>query len=325
MSEEAPAAGSNSPHLNESEQQQAATHTSPRALILHEIVREDGEAALKRTPGALALSGLAGGLSMGFSFLTQSLIRADLPDQPWRHLVDSFGYSIGFMIVILAQQQLFTESTVTAMLPVLTRRSLTTVAATGRLWGIVLAANLVGTWIFASLLLPDGVFRDPVVGALRQGAVESVTNGFGATFLRAVFAGWLIALMVWLLPSARSARLLTVLIVAYVVSVARLSHIVAGSVEASYAVMSHLISIGDYFLKFMAPTLLGNVVGGVALVALLNHGTVASEIMSESHSGPDASAPKPKPRKTRSGTQPMLRPSAKEQQHPSWVEGKVSK
>jgi formate/nitrite transporter FocA (FNT family) len=276
------AAGANSPHLSESEQRQAATHTSPRALILHEIVREDGEAALTRTPGALALSGLAGGLSMGFSFLAQSLIRADLPDQPWAHLIDSFGYSIGFIIVILAQQQLFTESTVTAMLPVLTRRSLAVAGATARLWIIVLVANLIGTWIFAGLLLPGGIFSKEVVQALNRQAIEAAPAGFAPTFLKAVFAGWLIALMVWLLPSARSARLLTVLIVAYVVSLARLSHIVAGSVEASYAVMSGSIPLADYFIRFMAPTLLGNIVGGVALVALLNHGTVASEILSAS-------------------------------------------
>ena len=278
MGEETPPAGAQSPHLNESEQAQAATYTSPRALILHEIVREDGEAALKRTPGALALSGLAGGLSMGFSFLAQALIRADLPDAPWRHLIDSFGYSIGFIIVILAQQQLFTESTVTAMLPVLTRRSLQALGAAARLWIIVLGANLIGTWLFAGLLLPDGLFRDAVEGSLRQGAVDAVPYGFGVTFLKAVFAGWLIALMVWLLPSARSARLLTVLIVTYLVALARLSHVVAGSVEASFAVMTGAVTLGDYFGRFMAPTLLGNIVGGVALVALLNHGTVASEI-----------------------------------------------
>ena len=47
---------------------------------------------------------------------------AACPTRRWRHLIDSFGYSVGFVIVILARQQLFTESTLTAVLPVLTRR-----------------------------------------------------------------------------------------------------------------------------------------------------------------------------------------------------------
>jgi formate/nitrite transporter FocA (FNT family) len=239
------------------------------------------------------LSGLAAGLSMGFSFLTQALLRADLAPYSWSHLIDSLGYCIGFIIAILGQQQLFTESTVTAMLPVLTRGRLDAFRATGRLWVIVLASNLAGTWIFASLLLPKDIFRPEVITALRQSATDAIPNGFGATFLKAVFAGWLIALMVWLLPSARSARIWTILIVTYVVALGRLSHVIAGSVEAGYAVMSHLATMSDYVLKFLLPTLLGNIVGGVALVALLNHGSIAAEI------SPDAvpSTLGPSPRK----------------------------
>ncbi len=294
MVEDVAAAGANSPHLNENEQMQAATHTSPRALIIHEIVREDGEAALTRTAGALILSGLAAGLSMGFSFLGQSLLRADLPPSPWAHLIDSLGYCVGFIIAILGQQQLFTESTVTAMLPVLTRGRLNAFRATARLWGLVLASNLVGTWIFASLLIPDGIFRHEVVASLRQGATDAIPSGFGATFLKAVFAGWLIALMVWLLPSARSSRVWIILIVTYVVAVGRLSHVIAGSVEAAYAVMSQLATLSDYFLKFLLPTLLGNIVGGVALVALLNHGSIASEFSPMPEASPSGVAGKAK-------------------------------
>jgi formate/nitrite transporter FocA (FNT family) len=294
MAEDVAAAGANSPHLSESEQKQAASHSAPRALIIHEIVREDGEAALSRTTGALILSGLAAGLSMGFSFLSQSLLRAGLPAQPWAHLIDSLGYCVGFIIVILGQQQLFTESTVTAMLPVLTHGRLDGVRAAARLWIVVLISNLVGTWIFATLLLPDDIFSHEVILSLRQGAMDAIPNGFGATFLKAVFAGWLIALMVWLLPSARSARIWIILIVTYVVAVGRLSHVIAGSVESAYAVMSQLATLSDYFLKFLLPTLLGNIVGGVALVALLNHGSVAPEFSTISKSAQSGVAGKPK-------------------------------
>ncbi len=62
------------------------------------------------------------------------------------------------------------------------------------------------------------------------------------------------------------------------VAIAKLSHVVAGSAEAAYAVLTGTASVGQYFWGFLAPTLLGNIVGGVALVALLNHGAVAKEI-----------------------------------------------
>jgi len=270
--------GAASPHLAAPQRRQAAQHAALRPLVIHEIIRAEGETELARTSGALALSGLAAGLSMGFSFLTEALLRAGLPAAPYRPLIASFGYSIGFIIVVLGRQQLFTESTLTAILPVLTRRDRATAVAVGRLWAIVLAANLVGTWCFAALLLPHGVFAAPVTASFAALGRDAIPPGFGATVLKSMFAGWLIALMVWILPSARSARLLTVLIVTYVVALARLSHVVAGSAEAAYAVLTGARPFAAYLGGFLVPTLIGNVFGGVALVALLNHGTIATEI-----------------------------------------------
>jgi formate/nitrite transporter FocA (FNT family) len=185
------------------------------------------------------------------------------------------------MIVILGRQQLFTESTLTAVLPVLTHRDLSTLVAAARLWAIVLVANLVGTWIFAALLLPSGVFPPAVTDVLAAQAGHMLQGDPAATILKAMFAGWLIALMVWLLPSARSAKLLTVLIITYVVAIGELSHIIAGSVEAAYGVLRGMGSLGAYFGLFLAPTLAGNILGGVAFVAIVNHGSIAPEIQSE--------------------------------------------
>lgn len=98
-----PKAGAGSPALDAGQQEQAASHASPQALVIHEIVREEGEAELKRRPAALAWSGLAAGLSMGFSFLVLALFRNGLPNAPWRPLVASLGYSVGFVIVILGR------------------------------------------------------------------------------------------------------------------------------------------------------------------------------------------------------------------------------
>ena len=269
---------SGSPHLDATERDLAAAHSAPHALVIHEIVRQEGEMALARTGWALAWSGLAAGLSMGFSFLTQSLLASGLPDAPWRHLVDSFGYSVGFLLAILGQQQLFTESTLTAVLPVFTRRDLSSLLSCLRLWAIVLSTNLIGTWIFAALLLPDGLFRDDVRQAMREISAQALEGSFAINVLRSILAGWLIALMVWILPSARSARLMTVLLIAYLVSLGRLSHSIAGSVEAAYAVLTGAAHFGDYVETFMLPTLIGNILGGTTFVALLNHAAVAPEL-----------------------------------------------
>ena len=147
-------AGADSPHLDESERQQAAEHSSPRALVIHEVIRQEGEEELKRPVSALLWSGLAAGLSMGFSFLGLALMQSLLPDEPWRRLIASLGYSTGFVITVLGRQQLFTESTLTAVLPLLVRRDAATLLALLRFWAVVLVANLVGTAMFAALISP---------------------------------------------------------------------------------------------------------------------------------------------------------------------------
>jgi formate/nitrite transporter FocA (FNT family) len=130
--------------LSEAEQQRMSEGIRLKAALVHEIIREEGEEELARSTGALAWSGLAAGLSMGFSLVVEGLFHHHLPDAGWRPLIASFGYTTGFVIVILGRQQLFTENTLTGVIPVLTRRDRTTVRALAHLWGVVLLANLVG-------------------------------------------------------------------------------------------------------------------------------------------------------------------------------------
>jgi formate/nitrite transporter FocA (FNT family) len=274
-------AGAASPHLDQSDKKLAADHTAPHALVIHELVREEGEEELKRPSGALAWSGFAAGLSMGFSFLTLALLRAGLPDADWRRLIDSLGYSVGFIIVILGKQKLFTESTVTAMLPLLVRRDWPTFVAVLRFWVVVLAANLCGAVCFGLLISRREMFPEQVHQALIDTGREAANGDFVPTMLRAVLSGWLIALMVWILPSARSARIVVIMIVTYVVSLGGFSHTVAGAVDSSYLVFSGAGTVSGFLWVFLLPTLTGNAIGGIALVALLNHAPLANVLQSE--------------------------------------------
>lgn len=203
---------------------------------------------------------------------------AGLPDTIWRHTLASFGYAVGFIIVVLARQQLFTESTLTAILPLITRRDRKTLWGTLRLWAVVLSANIAGTWLFALLVHAPGLFPTPVPVALQELADKAIPLGFTSTLIRAFFAGWLIALMVWILPSASNSRPLIVTLITYVVALAQLSHIIAGSAEAAYAVISGHADIQAYALRFFLPTILGNMAGGIIMVSVLNHGSIAPEI-----------------------------------------------
>ena len=281
-------AGARSPHLESAEKAQAAVHAAPAALVIHEVLRAEGEEELRRRNAAVAWSGLAAGLSMGFSFLAQSLLRSALPDAPWAELIASLGYTVGFVIVILGRQQLFTESTLTAMLPLLVRRDLPTLLSVVRFWNLVLAANLVGTTLFAWLVIHPSLFPEPVHAAMARYAHAATHGDFVATLVRAILSGWIIALMAWLLPSARSARFFVIVFLTYLVGLGAFTHVVAGSVEAAYSVLSGDATLVQYAFAFLAPTLIGNTIGGVALVALLNHAPLAPDLQTT----PAVDAPK---------------------------------
>jgi formate/nitrite transporter FocA (FNT family) len=264
------------PELTEKQQQEAEDRTSVSAVVVHEAIRYDGEEELSRPVSALAWSGLAAGLSMGFSLVAQALLRAHLPDQPWRPLVSKLGYSLGFLMVIIGRQQLFTENTLTAIIPLLARRNLPTLLSVVRLWMIVLIANLVGAHLFAWVVGNTPMFQNEIRDTMLAIAKDVMHVSFGAALLRGIFAGWLIAMMVWMLAAIDQGRVAVIIIMTYVVGVADLTHIIAGSVEVLYLVMVGAASWTSVAWGYMFPTLIGNIIGGVSLTAAINHAQVVA-------------------------------------------------
>jgi formate/nitrite transporter FocA (FNT family) len=257
------------------EQKQVDDRVAIGAHVVHETIRREGEEELKRSSSALAWSGLAAGLSMGFSLVAEALLVAYLPDQPWRPLISKLGYSVGFLIVILGRQQLFTENTLTVILPLLLRRNVATALHVLRLWSVVLASNLVGTYIFALCIARVAIFNPHVQQAIANVSKEPPA-GFWIALLRALFAGWLLALMVWMLPGAESARVSIIVMVTYLIGLGDFNHIVAGSNKMFFQLVTGADTWGGFLIHFFLPTLMGNIVGGVSLVAFLGHAQVVA-------------------------------------------------
>ncbi|MFN2603116.1 MAG: formate/nitrite transporter family protein [Gemmatimonadaceae bacterium] len=260
--------------LEPSELKKAIEEEGLSADVTYESVRREGEKELRRSSGSLGWSALAGGLAMGFSFLTESLLHAHLPDASWRPLITKLGYPVGFVIISMGSQQLFTENTLTPIVPLLLDKSRAKFLSVMRLWGVTLAANIAGTLLFALVLARTTTFDAQVQRAFTDVAREALRGTFLETFLRAVFAGWLIALMVWMLPASKTAQHTTIIIMTYVVGIGGLAHIIVGSTEVLYLVIAGQATMADYFIGFFLPALTGNVVGGLALVAGLNHAQV---------------------------------------------------
>jgi formate/nitrite transporter FocA (FNT family) len=178
----------------------------------------------------------------------------------------------------MGRQQLFTENTLTAILPVLDDPDKPKkLAQMLRLWGVVLFTNLVGAAVFAYVCAHTGIFTPEIKTAFLQVGLTALHPTFGEIFGRGILAGWLIALMVWLLPAANPQRLWVIIIITWLVGVAGMSHIIAGSVEALYAVAAGAWPWTLFVTNFLFPVFLGNCVGGVLLVAILNYGQVVPE------------------------------------------------
>src|SRR3954465_8369013 len=257
--------------------EKAEERTSPSAHVVYEAIRREGHHELERKTSSLAWSGLAAGMSIGFSFLSEGLLKHALPAAPWEPLVTKLGYAVGFLIIVLGRQQLFTENTLPVILPLLLRRATRVLFAVLRLWGIVFAANLIGALIIAFILAKASVVEPEVHRVLDVVAIDAIGPPFAVMVLRGIFAGWLIALMVWLLPTAESARIWVIILLTYLIGLGHFPHIIAGAVEMFYLAVSGIRSWGEVISGYMVPTLIGNMIGGVALVAALAHAQIVGD------------------------------------------------
>lgn len=263
--------------LSASEEREVGRKLPPSVQVLHETVRVEGELELSRNTSALAWSAVAAGLSMGFSSLAPALLHARLPAAGWTPLVTSVGYSIGFLIVVLARQQLFTENTLTAVLPLMVAPSWHALGRLLRLWAVVLLGNLVGGALFALALARLPLVDDAARAGLVEAGTQLMAHAPVAMFCQGILAGWLVALIVWLSAAAEKAKPLVILLLAWLIGVGGFPHIIVGAIEALYLVFDGRLDAGAALVDFALPALAGNVVGGSLVFALVSHAQVRSD------------------------------------------------
>jgi formate/nitrite transporter FocA (FNT family) len=264
--------------LTEQEIEHVEERSQLRAPVIYEVLRREGEQEMSRPITSLWWSGVAAGLSISVSLVAQAILQSHLPDTPWRILITALGYTTGFLIAVLARHQLFTENTITAVLPLAAGLSWTMLGKTARLWGVVLLANFVGTLVAALFFSFTPALTGALSSAMLDIARETMANTPPQMFCKAIVAGFMIAAMVWLLPNAEGAKFQVIILMTYLISAGGFVHIIAGSLEAFMLVLSGNMGLWDMLLRFIAPTLLGNIIGGTFLFALISYGQVAEEM-----------------------------------------------
>jgi formate/nitrite transporter FocA (FNT family) len=264
--------------ISEHEVRDVEGMSAPRTPVIYEVVRRLGEEEMARPATSLWWSGVAAGLSISFSLLAQAILQAHLPDTPWRPLVSSFGYCVGFLMVVLGNQQLFTESTITVVLPVLHKTSWEKLRRMGRLWAIVLTANFVGTFCAAVFCTYTPALPAELFDGMQKISRVLLDLSWWSMAFQGISSGFLIAAMVWMIPSAETAKFAVITLMTYLIAIGGFTHIVAGSMEANMLVLAGDWEWWRMLVQFFVPVLIGNMIGGTALFALISYAQVMEEI-----------------------------------------------
>jgi formate/nitrite transporter FocA (FNT family) len=243
---------------------------------IHDLVSEAAQDELERPASELVWSSLASGLVIGFSFLAVAFVTSLVSPQ-MHTAATAVAYPLGFIFVVNARHQLFTENTLEPVIPLLEKRDRETLGKLLRLWAIVLPLNLLGTLIFAWALGHTEVVEPKLLTPLLDAARASTDSSAQLTFYKAIWAGWLIALMAWLIASTRNtmAQLVLVWLTTAPIAAFGFKHSIAGATEAFYRAIVGDATWSAMIFRFEIPAILGNIVGGVVLVAMLNHGQVS--------------------------------------------------
>ncbi|SFR63705.1 Formate/nitrite transporter FocA, FNT family [Marinobacter daqiaonensis] len=264
--------------LTRKERNTVADHGGLTSLTLYSIIHREGEAELRRPAMSLWWSGVAAGIGISTSILAEAVIRSNLEPDPYRTLIESLGYSFGFVLVILCRLQLFTENTITVVLPLLAKPTRNGFSCTARLWGIVLAANLSGTFVTALIGVHGGILPGDTLAAILDMSHHLASLTPAEALLRGIPSGFFIAALVWILPSAKGSEVLVIVMFTWLIAAGGFTHVIAGSNEIFTLVLTGEMNIFTAFIDHISPVLIGNIIGGTGLFAMLAYGQVHEEM-----------------------------------------------
>lgn len=264
--------------LSNAEQSEVEGLSPPTPAVVHAAVSKQGEEELDRPTSSLFWSAVGAGITIMTSVSVSGALHHFLPEAPWKESIVAFGYPFGFLIVVMGRMQLFTEQTLVAVLPLardMTRRNLGRV---GRLWSVVFVGNLVGTAAVAALVAYGHVQSQGVFDGMVAVSSRLLDRSFVETMMQAVPAGFIMASIAWIRSADQGGGAGMVFALTLAIGLCGFAHVIAGAAEAFLLLWAGVANWQWVAFVFLLPALLGNVLGGTGLFAVLVHAQVQGEI-----------------------------------------------
>ncbi|CAB9494620.1 formate/nitrite transporter family protein [Alteromonas macleodii] len=263
--------------LSHTEEKDVQNNQSLNSVSLYAIVHREGLEELQRPMMSLWWSGVAAGIGISLSILAEGILHHLFAGSRYQFVIENLGYTVGFVLVIVGRLQLFTENTLSVILPLLSKPSLNMGVCIARLWTIVFAANMVGTFLAAFFSYTLQAVPSELVEGMTAISEHYAKLSPSDAFSYGITSGFIIAAIVWMKPSVKHSQIWMIVIFTYLIAIGNFTHVIAGSTELFLLALQNKISVLET-ISLIGATLLGNIVGGTGLFALLAYGQVVREI-----------------------------------------------
>ena len=244
-----------------------------------EIIEDAARIGAKRLRRPLAgdvITSFIGGMSVSFGAVAMAVAAASFAGSltaPSPALVaGALFFPVGFLILLVGKSELFTENFLLPVTGVLRHRG--SARQLLALWVVTLGGNLVGALLFAFLLSRGEVLATGASEELAVLASHKVAYDLPTAFVKALFAGWLITALTWLLIAAEGMgpRLVLIWTVAALIVLGQFNHVVISAAELFMAMLLGApITVGDWLRANFLPALAGNILGGLIFETLLQY------------------------------------------------------
>ncbi len=233
----------------------------PELEETYERLVAEGRERLDRPLLPLLSTGLLGGVDVGVGVLIYLVVEAETGNS----LLASMAFTIGFVALLLANSELFTENFLVPVISVVAKEG--TLAQLVRLWTVTLAANIVAGFAMAGMIVV--ALPDVHEVAVKAGSHYAHLGVSWRSFFLAVLGGAVITLLTRMQTATENlgVRLVPAVLMSFVLVGAQLFHSVLDSIlmfaglltgDADYGYLDWLGALGW--------SAFGNLLGGLVLV-----------------------------------------------------------